>query len=325
MFYDYSHVDILCLEPFRVTRLLDQIPGVWFPPPSQTSRLRSSMDPHSLPRDRPKEHDWCQVELDTSMAAVNHRIAAVELSLFAINVKLNEMNSLICSSNLILSTSSQSYTDNIQERVEKMELLLLRTSLKDFEILDRDIVKLLPKLEESIEEDIELENWRQQVQYPILPKPLCPVAFCDICNGDGSASCIRMGNDLNMASDCKCVIGEELELIIVGMECEFQTLRHLYDTVRATQDLVTANEWQIYDDYMNLIFAHFDGHINESMKDPQTSLNLRQFDKQENDFHRHRIWYQICDKYCGGSKDPLMKSDRFLLIAELVYCVWCTI
>jgi len=283
------------------------------------------MDPRDFPSDGPKNHDRCKIELDTSMAAVNHRIAAVELSLCAINVKLSEMNSLIYSSHLVLPTSPQTYTDNIQERVEKMELLLLRTSLKDFEILDRDILQLLPKLEDSIEEVTELENWRQQAQYPILSKPLCTVDLCAICCEDGSASCNRMGKDLQMANGSETGIGKELELIVVGMENEFQSLRHLYDTVRAKQDLVTANEWQIYDDYMNLIFAHFDGHINESLKDPQTSLNLRQFDKQENDFHRHRIWYQICDKYCAGSKDPLMKSDRFLMIAELVYYLWCSI
>jgi hypothetical protein len=122
----------------------------------------------SVPSAWPVRNERRQAAVSRDMNKVEARLLRIESSLELISGKLRDVCNIIQND---MPTSKQLMApmetcDPLESRIDKLELLLLRTSLEDFRTLDRDIIKFMPRIVESasIEPDFEA--------YPVnLPIP----------------------------------------------------------------------------------------------------------------------------------------------------------
>mmetsp|Transcript_98520 Transcript_98520/g.299005 ORF Transcript_98520/g.299005 Transcript_98520/m.299005 type:complete len:237 (-) Transcript_98520:212-922(-) len=123
----------------------------------------------SVPSPWPIRNERRQAAINRDTKMLDTRLSSSEQSLELITDKLNDLCNAIQIGTYPTNRQDMDTFETISaisDRVEKMELLLLRFSLDDFRALDRDIIKLVPRRIEPTTTEPEVEKSPMKMPMP---------------------------------------------------------------------------------------------------------------------------------------------------------------
>ena len=123
------------------------------------------------------------------------------------------------------------------------------------------------------------------------------------------------------ASDLDSV-HDDVTAIIEKLQDQVQVLRSQRNSERNSPISVLAKPGGAHDAFFTLITESLGHRLAASTTEAKTSLSRTLFTEKFNDMHKTGLWNRLCDKYCGGTRDPIEKSNAFLNLTFRIHLLW---
>ena len=247
------------------------------------------------------------------------RLDRIEDSLLSLSTRLDDFtDAQMTSDRRMTSLSAQERVtthdvqQSMQTRLDKLELLLFRTSLHDFAKLDEEIHCLRANSHDSAmptQPDAEISPGQANI----------------ICTPPGlqtSPRCLKFdifsdGSSPTIESE----VGDIIPEVTLGAESTLTSrCKIISDRVRDQCCTLHGDDWQRRLD--ELIMANFHQEFLDCPQMPKTQLDRTSIRAAYDSHDRHYLWRMVCNKYHEGTGDPVSKSDAFLDVMKLVCNRW---
>jgi len=252
---------------------------------------------------------------------INIRLVQLEESMKAMTAKIDKLLLHQC-------PSSGIDVSNLADRIDKIEFLLVRTSVSQFKELDRDILQMLPKCIPTTADSPQPESEisplkREDVQLDSVAEsePLTKVYDATCCLNFDTFSEVASVMDSSEENDD---FDAKLDRITRSLQPTIALIRKESSKESdSTTSCHSSSERQgLYKQYQDLVLSSLHGIFSEASGEPPTQLTWRQVDKQFPGMPKTALWRKLCEVYCKGTCDPSYKSDKFLKAAFAVHHLW---
>ena len=255
------------------------------------------------------------------LSSIDSRLCQIESTLSQVTAKLGK---LFVPSNDKEHTDPLNVASELSTRMDRMELLLFRTSLEDLQCIDKEIEQLVPGLQSSFSDELVPDTNKQlwkidEMEPEVESSPSKPPGL--------EASHFSATPHENQKLHCPCfdIFSEPDEN--VNQEHFMYTLQVQVQELRAKQlELEVDNppyaNSGYYEQYVELVSEKLKDKFEQYAQQPATDMTDKEFQKYFSPMHRHRVWSQLCKRFCKNTCDPMLKSELFLQLALDVDKLW---